>query len=289
MAPTSPGQAGGDTGHRVDRASCRTEQARTRRRVSPGRRGALLLSSAARHDGRQRPPGRPHSSPRGRPRAPSGTESCSKMRGGHGITRIPWRRDSHGSRFCGERKLWTLASPPSPGGLKITHTQRMFAAEQSRRREAGGSRGKPRLARASRGCTPRHWQGSQLQAGRQLNPIPHGPKQSQPAFVLPVAERKEVFISPDTMTAAPHLLEGAPFCSAYTGQSPVSLARKRGDFASLPHDKPSTARHSSAQSLCPWEPAPQAPTPNHSQTKAPYGWKAGPRHSGPGPRAQGAG
>lgn len=153
MAPTSSGQAGGDTGHCVDRASCRTEQARTRRCASPGRRGALLLSSAARHDGRQRPPGRPHSPPRGRPRAPSGTESCSKMRGGHGITRIPWRRDSHGSRFCGERKLWTLASPPSPGGLKITHTQRMFAAEQSRRREAGGSRGKPRLAHAPAAAT----------------------------------------------------------------------------------------------------------------------------------------
>lgn len=106
---------------------------------------------------------------------------------------------------------------------------------------------------------------------------------------LPVTERKETVISPDTMTAAPRLLERVPFCSAYMGQSPASLGRKRGDFASLPHDNLPTARHSSAQSLCPWEPARQAPVPNHSQRKAPHGWKAGPRHSGPGPRAQGAG
>lgn len=96
--------------------------------------------------------------------------------------------------------------------------------------------------------------------------------------LLLVTERKEMFISLDTMTAAPHLLERVPFCSAYLGRSPVSLSRKRGDFASLPHDSPPTARHSSAQSLCPWEPALQAPVPKTTASRGPC--TAGRRASG---------
>lgn len=56
--------------------------------------------------------------------------------------------------------------------------------------------------------------------------------------LLLVTERKEIFISLDTLTAAPHLLERVPFCSAYMGRSPASRGRKRGDFASLPRDTP---------------------------------------------------
>lgn len=49
----------------------------------------------------------------------------------HHISFIPRGQDSHDSEL--ERKHWTLASLPSPGCLKITHTQMMFTAEQSRR------------------------------------------------------------------------------------------------------------------------------------------------------------
>lgn len=56
-------------------------------------------------------------------------------------------------------------------------------------------------------------------------------------LLLDDKEKGNILISLDTMTGAPHLPEGVPFCSVHTGWSRVSGgAEERGDFASLPHD-----------------------------------------------------
>lgn len=178
------------------------------------------------------------------------------------------RQSRFGARCTASARGW--ANPPSPARLQVPHTQMMFTAERSRRRQAGGSRGKPKLALAAgapliaicRGASSKLGNGSMQRAERAPSPraqtaLRHPSSPELLCLLLGTRDKGGIFMSPDTMTAAPHLLEGVLFCSAHTSRAPVSLGGRRDDSTSLPHDVPlplPPATQPSAQPLCPWGP-----------------------------------
>lgn len=100
-----------------------------------------------------------------------------------------------------------------------------------------GSPPPPGWANASWGCFRRHLQGSQLQAGRQLNSEPQQESLAYSSLpetishllclLLDIKQNGNIFVSLDRMTAVPHLLVGVSFFSGCTGWSPASVGGKR--------------------------------------------------------------
>lgn len=193
-------------------------------------------------------------------------------------------RQSRFGVLCGEK----APGPGQPAGPSLSednaHTDDVYGrtiAQTSgwrQPRETQAGKCQPGLLSSSFAGEPAPSRATAQLRGRNGRPAltrEHGlffipPNNPDLLCLLLVTERKEIFISLDTLTAAPHLLERVPFCSAYMGRSPASRGRKRGDFASLPRDTPPpTARRSSAQSLCPWEPALQPPVPKTTASRGP--------------------
>lgn len=94
----------------------------------------------------------------------------------------PTKPDSHNCELCEDRKRWIPAKLVSPARLRRTHTQMMFMAEQSHRREVGGSQAGwvrasgpasitiGRRANSSLGLKERHKRTGSLKGRAQLAP-----------------------------------------------------------------------------------------------------------------------